>query len=312
MSNWTVKDIPNQTDRVAIVTGANSGLGYQSSLALAKKGATVVMACRNQKQGQQALDQIKQQVPNARLELASLDLSDLATIHTFATGFKSRHDKLDVLLNNAGIMAIPRGETKDGFEMQLGVNHLGHFALTGLVLENLLNTAHSRVVTTTSLVHAIGRINFENLQVQRRYTRYGAYAQSKLANLLFAFELQRQLAAIGADVISVAAHPGYANTSLQNTSATASGSLLESLWYPIGNTIMAQSAEMGALPQLYAATAPEIKGGELYGPLFLTRGQPRHDWAIPAAYNRAVAQRLWMVSEDLTRVHYNFTKPAMV
>jgi len=312
VSNWTVKDIPNQTDRVAIVTGANSGLGYQSSLALAKKGATVVMACRNQKQGQQALDQIKQQVPNARLELASLDLSDLASIHTFATEFKLRHDKLDVLLNNAGIMAIPRGETKDGFEMQLGVNHLGHFALTGLVLENLLNTAHSRVVTTTSLVHAIGRINFENLQMQRRYTRYGAYAQSKLANLLFAFELQRRLKAIGADVISVAAHPGYANTSLQNTSATASGSLLESLWYPIGNTIMAQSAEMGALPQLYAATAPEIKGGELYGPLFLTRGQPRHDWAMPAAYNQAVAQRLWVVSEELTTVHYNFTKPAIV
>ena len=312
MSNWTVKDIPNQTDRVAIVTGANSGLGYQSSLALARKGATVVMACRNQKQGQQALDQIKQQVPNAHLELASLDLSDLATIHSFATEFKSRHDKLDVLLNNAGIMAIPRGETKDGFEMQLGVNHLGHFALTGLVLENLLNTAHSRVVTTTSFVHVIGRINFENLQMQRRYTRYGAYAQSKLANLLFAFELQRRLAAIGADVISVAAHPGYANTSLQNTSAAASGSLLESLWYPIGNTIMAQSAEMGALPQLYAATAPEIKGGELYGPLFLTRGQPRQDWAIPAAYNRAVAQRLWAVSEDLTHVHYNFARSATI
>jgi protochlorophyllide reductase len=312
MPYWTERDIPDQTGRVVIVTGANNGLGFESSLALAKKGATVVMACRNLELGQQALDKIKRVAPQAELELARLDLSELASVRNFAESFKARHDRLDVLMNNAGVMAIPRAETKDGFEMQFGVNHLGHFALAGLLLDKLLATPRSRMVAVSSMMHMIGNINFNDLQSQSNYGRYKAYGQSKIANIMFALELQRRLRAIKAKVLSVAAHPGYASTNLQKISADPSTPLVERLVYPIGNQVIAQSAAMGALPQLYAATAPGVEGGAFYGPFFISRGYPRKCQAVARAYDEKVAKRLWAVSEELTKVHFDFGKPASV
>lgn len=312
MPRWTVNDIPNQTGRVAIITGANSGLGYESAVALARKQAQVIIASRDQTKGQAALKKLIQQVPNAKAEFMTLDLASLASIRAFATEFNSRYSRLDLLLNNAGVMAIPRKETVDGFETQFGVNHLGHFALTGLLLSTILNTPNSRIVNTTSGAQSIGRIHFEDLQLKRGYTRYGAYGQSKLANVLFTFELQRKLQAAAATTISLCAHPGYASTSLQHTSANTSNSLLENVFYSFANPIVAQSAEMGALPQLYAATASGVKGGEMYGPRFYTRGYPTLAVATPRAYDEADARRLWQVSEELTGVHYSFEKqPSM-
>ena len=315
MAKWTATDIPDQTGRVVIITGANSGLGYESALALARKGATVVMACRNAVQGQQALNRIKQAVPNAKLELASLDLSGLASVRAFGDSFKASHDRLDVLMNNAGVMAIPRRETKDGFEMQLGVNHLGHFALTGLLLDLLLKTPRSRVVSTSSGLYVLGQLNLDDLQMKNKYKAWDSYGRSKLSNLLFAFELQRRLKAAGADVISLVAHPGFASTNLQGTSASASSNPITKFLTPIGNAVFAQSATMGALPQLYAATASDAQGGQYYGPDFLDwRGYPKLTHANAKANDPETARRLWEASEKLTQTHYDFVKssPAQV
>jgi NAD(P)-dependent dehydrogenase (short-subunit alcohol dehydrogenase family) len=282
------------------------GLGYESALALARKGAEVIIASRDEQKAQSAVNRIKQQVPGAKVQFIKLDLASLASVRHFVEEFKSRYNRLDILLNNAGVMAIPRRETADGFEMQLGTNHLGHFALTGLLLDRLLSTPNSRIVNTTSSAHLYGRFNFEDPQLRQKYSRWGAYGQSKFANVLFTFELQRRLAASGANTLSLTAHPGYASTNLQNTSASASGNLMERLFYPLGNQVFAQSSAMGALPQLYAATAPGVKRGEFYGPRFFFRGYPVVAKAVASAYNEASARRLWNLSEELTGVHYNF------
>lgn len=303
MQKWTASDMPSQQGRVIVVTGANSGLGYESSLALARKGGQVIMASRDEAKGQQAVEKLKSQVPNAQVEFISLDLASLSSIQTFATNFKKRFDRLDILLNNAGLMAVPFGKTKDGFELQFGVNHLGHFALTGQLLNLLLTTPNSRVVTVSSGAHTYGRINFDDLDWKTKYSRYDAYGQSKFANVLFAFRLQRLLEAAGAKTISVAAHPGAAKTNLTTHATT---NRLEGLLYAALNTIASQSVQMGALPQLYAATAPDVKGGEFYGPRFYIRGYPKLAKATPNAYNLETAQRLWEVSAQLTGVHYVF------
>jgi len=305
MDAWNVNDIPNQSGRTILITGANSGLGYETTLALAGKQAQIVMACRNQEKGQQARAKILQLVPDAKIELMSLDLESLAAIRDFAAAFKAKHTRLDLLINNAGVMAPPRRETKDGFESQIGTNHLGHFALTGLLLDLLITTPGSRIVTVSSVAHRTGRIKFDDLQRKQSYSRYGAYGQSKLANLLFAFELQRKLEAAGSKTLSLAAHPGYSDTNLQSNTATATKSSLEGLFYNIGNSIMAQSSAMGVLPQLHAATAPEVKGGQFYGPGFMgLRGYPKLEVANAPAYDKAVAARLWQVSSQLTGVNY--------
>ncbi len=308
MSKWDANDIPNQSGRVVVITGANSGLGYESSLALARQGAQIVMASRDQAKAQQALNNLKGRLPEAKVDVMTVDLSDLASVQSFAADFKSRYHRLDLLLNNAGVMAIPRRETKDGFEMQLGTNHLGHFALTGLLLDTLMQTPGSRVVTTTSMAHLYGRINFDDLQMTQKYTRYGAYGQSKFANILFAFELQRRLTAAGRDTLSLPAHPGYASTNLQHNSASASGNIFETALYPFLNRVVAQSQAMGALPQLYAATAPDVKAGAFIGPRFIVRGYPKPVKAQANAYKEEIARRLWQVSEELTGLKYSFSE----
>lgn len=306
MSRWTANDIPVLHGHVALVTGANSGLGFETTSALAAKGAHVIMAARNLDKARAAKNTIEANVPGASLELAQLDLASLASVRAFSANFLSAHDRLDLLFNNAGVMAIPRRETPDGNEMQFGTNYLGHFALTGLLLPVLLATEKSRVVTTTSMARFAGRINLDDLNSERSYSRWGAYGQSKRANLLFAFELQQRLTQARASTISVAAHPGYATTELQNTSTDATRSTIEGFFYRYIGPYISQSAQMGALPQLYAATAPYIYGGELVGPAGLggMRGYPHIERKARREYDRALATRLWDASVKLTGVDY--------
>lgn len=306
MSQWTTNDIPDLRGKVALVTGGNSGLGKETVQALAARGAHVILAARNPERSEKAREEILQSVPEASIKFMQLDLASQAAIRGFATGFLEANQRLDLLFNNAGVMAIPRHETKDGFEMQFGTNHLGHFALTGLLLPLLLATPKSRVVTTSSIARAMGRVNLDDLQGQKSYTRWSAYGQSKRSNLLFAFELQRRLAAAGLETISVAAHPGYAHTNLQLTSATLSNANLELWFYDKFGALVGQPAAMGALPQLYAGLSPDIHGGELVGPGGFSgmRGYPRVETRAQREYDHPTAERLWDVSIELTGVDY--------
>ena len=299
---WTTADIPDQKGRVAVVTGANSGLGLAAAGALAKAGATVVLACRNTEKGEAAVESIRAESPSATLELESLDLASLDSVRAFAERFGKAHDGLDLLINNAGVMAPPRRETADGFELQFGTNHLGHFALTGLLLGALEGRDDARVVTISSTAHKFGRIRFDNLQGQRRYFRWTAYGQSKLANVLFALELERRLRASGLNVKSLAAHPGYSATNLQS----AAPPLVDRAVMAVTNRLLAQSAEMGTLPELYAATRPNLDGGLFIGPdgFEEQRGHPKVVRPVKAGRDEAVAARLWSVSEELTGVSY--------
>ncbi len=311
MAPWTTADIPPLAGRVVVVTGANSGLGFETALGVARSGAHVVVACRDQARGAGAVDRLLIEAPGAELELAELDLADLASVRKFAADFTAGHDRLDVLVNNAGVMAIPRRETADGFEMQFGTNHLGHFALTGLLLEPLLATPGARVVTVSSMAARGGRIRFDDLSGVRHYGKWSAYGQSKLANQLFTLELDRRLARHGADVISVAAHPGYAATNLQMVAPQMEGSAFTERVLRLGNTVLAQSAAAGALPSLYAATSPAVGGGQFFGPdrLFGMRGHPKRVPFLKAATNTGTASRLWAVSEDLTGVRFGAVDP---
>ncbi|MEM8530510.1 MAG: oxidoreductase [Chloroflexota bacterium] len=304
---WTVNDIPDQTGKIALVTGANSGLGYETALALAGKRAQIVMACRNTTKGNEAQQQILAQFPNASVEVMQLDLGSLTSVRQFAKAFTDRYTRLDILINNAGIMAPPRQETADGFEAQFGTNHLGHFALTGLLIETITQTPASRIVNVSSSAQYMGKINFDDLQHTKSYSRYQVYSQSKLANVLFTFELQRRLEQAGFDTISAVTHPGFSSTHLQVNTANASGSKLERFTYGAMMPSMAQSQAQGALPQLYAATAPDVKGSEHFGPdgFLQLRGYPARRRAARAAYNEADAKRLWEVSERLTGVEYS-------
>jgi NAD(P)-dependent dehydrogenase (short-subunit alcohol dehydrogenase family) len=304
-SQWTAADIPDQSGRTAIVTGANSGLGLATARELARAGAAVTLACRNAGKGEEAAGRIRAAVPTAALEVASLDLADLGSVRDFATQATGAHERLDLLINNAGIMAAPRRLTSDGFESQFGTNHLGHFALTGLLLPVLLKAAAPRVVTVSSALHRRGTMNFDDLQGERKYSRWGAYGQSKLANLMFCFELQRRAVAADTALLSLAAHPGYASTNLQ---FAAPDRFYEKAYMWIGNRLFAQSADMGALPTLYAATVPDLPGGTYVGPggRAEQRGYPKVVTAAGKAYNESAWRRLWEVSEELTGVHYEF------
>lgn len=293
--NWTAKNIPDLTGKIAIVTGANSGIGYEAARALAAKNATVILACRNKEKGEAAIRQIDQEYPEAKAELMCLDLSDLTSIHCFADEFTSRYSQLDILINNAGVMAIPFRKTADGFEMQFGTNHLGHFALTGLLLNLIMNTPKARVVTVSSSMHLFGKLDFDNLHGEKYYHRQGAYAQSKLANLLFMYELQRRFERAGIDTIAGAAHPGWTETNLQVH--------WRLLW--MMNSFAGQRPEMGALPTLYAATGPDVRGGEYYGPRgWQVWGYPARVRSNKRSHDEIVAARLWTISEELTGVRY--------
>ncbi|HEU5006775.1 MAG TPA: oxidoreductase [Jatrophihabitantaceae bacterium] len=289
MTKWTAADIPDLSGRTYVVTGANSGLGASTARELAAHGGTVIMACRNVGKAERVAATIGHDTT-----VRPLDLSDLASVRAFAGSV----DSLDVLVNNAGVMALPLGRTKDGFETQFGTNHLGHFALTGLLLPKI----RDRVVTLSSEAHRIGRINLADPNWEhRRYSRWRAYGQSKLANLMFAYELQRRLTASGSPVISLAAHPGYANTDLQSHTQSIQDQIMA-----IGNRYFAQSADMGALPSLYAATAPDAVGGAFYGPdgFAEQRGCPRRVSSTRASRDEVVARALWQRSEDLTGVSF--------
>jgi NAD(P)-dependent dehydrogenase (short-subunit alcohol dehydrogenase family) len=296
--HWTIGDMPDQGGRVAIVTGANSGIGYPTAKALAQKGGTVIMACRNLQKANAAAERIrsglKQTAGSGEVVVMQLDLADLDSVSAFVTAFKAHYDRLDLLINNAGIMHPPYGETKQGFESQFGVNHLGHYALTGQLLDLIMRTGGARIVTVSSMAHRFGRINFDDLNARDNYRANAAYGQSKLANLLFTYELQRRLEAADSDAIAVAAHPGWTATNLQQNS-----SFIQFL-----NRFFAQEPEMGALPTLYAATAPEIRGGDYCGPSHFveTVGPPKKVNSNNRSHDPAVAARLWTVSEELTGV----------
>ena len=304
MTRWKAADIGDLHHRTAVVTGANSGLGFSTALELARHGAHVVLACRSLERGGGAAEQIEKEVPGADLTVSQLDLADLSSVRAFAASFESGHDGLDILVNNAGVMAIPHNRTADGFEMQFGTNHLGHFALTGLLMPALLVRHAPRVVTVSSLMHWIGHINFNDLQRERRYSKWLAYGQAKLSNLLFAFELDRRAKATGIPLISVAAHPGYASTNLQAAGPTMAGRNLQARAMEALNVVIAQSAARGALPTLYGATAPNVVGGEFFGPSFGMWGWPVKSFGSPAAYSRDTAKRLWSLSEELTGAAY--------
>jgi NAD(P)-dependent dehydrogenase (short-subunit alcohol dehydrogenase family) len=299
---WTTADIPDQSGRTAIVTGANSGLGLATARELARAGAHVVMACRNLEKGEEARRAIAAAAPGAEVELEQLDLSSLDSVRSFAATYSQGHDGLDLLINNAGVMATPRRRTADGFELQFGTNHLGHFALTGLLIEAIEGRPDGRVVTLSSNAHKFGRISFGNLGGERRYFRWSAYGQSKLANLLFALELDRRLRAAGSSVKSLAAHPGYAATNLQ----TAGPPGVDAAIMRVSNALVAQSEDMGALPELYAATVPGLEGGTYVGPdgVGEHRGHPKPVSPNRAARDPETARRLWEVSEELTGVRY--------
>ncbi|TCO61033.1 oxidoreductase [Actinocrispum wychmicini] len=301
-TKWTAADIPDQTGRVAVVTGANSGLGLVTARELARAGAEVVLACRDPKRGADAAAAVRAVAPAGKITPQRLDLASLVSVREFAELIGKEYDGLDLLVNNAGVMALPRRETVDGFEAQFGTNHLGHFALTGRLFEMLAARPNSRVVTVSSGLHRMGRIDFDDLQGAHGYRKWGAYGQSKLANLLFAFELDRR----SDSVRSYAAHPGYAATNLQSTSAKASGRTLDRLVMTVGNALFAQPQDMGALPSLYAATYPDLPGASFVGPkgLFEQRGHPGVVHAAKPAYDQDVARRLWEVSEELTDVRF--------
>ena len=304
---WTAEQLPDLAGRTIVVTGANSGLGWETALGLARKRATVVLACRNAESGTAAAARIGSIAPGATVEVLALDLASLASIRAFAEAFHARHRALDVLVNNAGVMALPHRTTADGFEMHVGTNHLGHFALTGLLADRLLAAARPRGVTVSAGFYRIGRIHFDDLHWQRRrYRSMLAYGQSKLANLLFMFELQRRADAAGVPLLSVASHPGYAATNLQFAGPRMRGSALLAGLMSVSNRWFSQSAAMGALPTLYAAGAPEVRGGQYFGPDGFAEmwGHPTVVGCNAAASDREAARRLWEVSEKLTGVTY--------
>jgi NAD(P)-dependent dehydrogenase (short-subunit alcohol dehydrogenase family) len=295
---WGSADIPDQAGRVAVITGANSGIGYEAARCLAARGATVVLAARDPARTSGAHDRLLGQVPEAQLDAVALDLASLESVRHAAIEIRARYPRLDLLINNAGVMMTPHGQTADGFELQFGTNHLGHFALTGLVLPSLLDVDGSRVVTISSNGHKMGRIDFADLQSERRYSRVTAYSQSKLANLLFTYELQRRLAAARAPTIAVAAHPGTSDTALVRHLPG---------WMQAGSRLVPNhDAASGALPTLRAATDPAAAGGDYYGPSGFGEfnGPPVRVKSNRRSHDVAAAKQLWAISEQLTGVTF--------
>jgi NAD(P)-dependent dehydrogenase (short-subunit alcohol dehydrogenase family) len=308
MTGWRARDIPDLTGRRAIVTGANSGLGFQTALELARHGASVLMTSRRRDAGDDAVRRVRDAVPDADVSCGLLDLADLDSVREFADANKA---SIDILVNNAGVMAIPPRLTADGFEMQLGTNHLGHFALTGLLLPDLLARPSARVVTVSSSMHRAGEMNFDDLMGEQSYRPWQAYSQSKLANLLFMRELDRRVREAGIDLLSVAAHPGYAVTNLQSVGPRMARRRLTGAVMRIATSVLGQSAANGALPQLYAATAPGVEGGDYYGPRGVgeQRGLPKKVSMSANARDDGAARRLWEQSAQLTGVQFAGLQP---
>jgi len=301
---WSEAEIPDQRGRVVVVTGGNSGIGWEASRALAQKGARVVIACRSASKGDEARQRILAESEDAEVEVRSLDLASIASVKVFSERLKAEIPRVDVLINNAGVMALPFAKTEDGLEMQMGTNHFGHFALTGSLLPLLGEGA--RVVTVSSIMHRRAKLDFENLNAEKSYHPWVAYGYSKLANLLFTYELDRRLRTQGLPVKAVACHPGYASTNLQFVGPQQSGSWLREKFMSIGNAVVAQSAAAGALPTMFAATAPSVQGGQYVGPggLLEMWGAPRVVSSNAESHREDHAKRLWERSIELTGVAF--------
>ena len=303
MKTWTADEMPAQAGKLALVTGANSGIGYHTAVELARKGASVILACRNPEKAEDALKRLKAEVPGAKAEVAALDLSDLKSVRAFGAAFSARGTALDLLINNAGIMApLKRKTSPDGFEIQMATNHLGHFLLTSLLLPALKRAPSPRVVTVASIAHRRGRMDFDNLQSEKGYSPFASYAQTKLANLLFAFEFQRRLDKANVKLLSVAAHPGVAMTSIIENGLGGGRATFVTRVVNFFSPLYMHSEEQGALPSLYAATMPDVAPGGYYGPDGFREmtGFPVRVDCMPQAKDTAAAARLWEISEKLT------------
>ena len=313
MTHWTTAQIPPQQGKLAYITGANSGIGYHAALELARSGAAVILACRDQAKAEAARKRILAEVPAAQLEIAILDLASLASVRAAAQSFLATNRRLDLLINNAGVMALPeRRLTPDGFELQLGTNHFGHFALTGLLLPTLLRPeapAPARIITVSSIAHRGATMDFDNLNWERGYKPWPAYRRTKLANLLFGFELHRRLQRAGSSTMSIIVHPGVSNTNLF-AAGPGTGGGLQAVIAPLVIRLLAQSDAQGALPTLYGATSPNAQSGHFYGPdgFRQMRGYPVEVRAEQQACDEAVAAKLWQVSEQLTGIRYSLPK----
>ncbi len=297
---WDVNNITDQSGKVVIITGANTGLGFETAKALMQKNAHVVIACRNKTKGEAAIKKLLDANPSGHIEFASLDLSDLDSVKQFAQAFKKNHQRLDILINNAGVMVPPYSKTNNGFEQQMGVNHLGHFALTGLLLDMLRQTPKSRIVNLSSLAHWAGKINFTDLNWEKRwYNKWRAYGDSKLANLYFTYALQKRIANSSNNPIVTVAHPGWSATDLQRNHALSN----------FFNRFIAQKPAMGALPTLYAAVSDDIRGNDFIGPngLFQVRGYPKKVQSNKRSRNNTIAEKFWDLSEQLTGISYKNT-----
>ena len=299
-SKWTAGDIPDLAGKTAVVTGANRGIGFEIARALAGKGAAVVLACRDQEKGRAAAERIRAEHPAGTAEPMALDLADLASVRRFAAEFAREHKRLDIMVANAGIMAVPFGRTADGFELQFGTNYLGHFALTGLLLPTLLRAPGARVVAMSSDGHRFAKMDFDNLNAEKKYNPQAAYGYSKIANLLFTYELARRFEKAGIKAVAAAAHPGWTKTDLAANWR----------WVRLISPIIGQSPAMGALPALYAATAPDVTGGDYFGPggFMGLRGHPASARSSELTHDPDAAARLWSLSEELTGVRF-LSKP---
>ncbi len=303
--HWTAQDVGDQSGRIAVITGANSGLGLETARVLAGHGATVVLAGRDEGKTAAAADGLRRELPDAAVETAEVDLASLAAIKTAAADLTARYPRLDLLINNAGVMFTPYSLTKDGYELQFGTNHLGHFALTGLLMPSLLAAPGSRVITLSSNGHRAGRVNFADLQSARHYNRYAAYGRSKLSNLLFTYELQRRLAKVRAQTLALAAHPGTARTNLTRHMSPLSNAAMDPRFTAL-NSWWVQDGKMGALPTLRAATDPAAIGGTYYGPdgFMQLTGYPVVVTSSSRSQSREDQRRLWVESEQLTGIKY--------
>ena len=303
---WGLNDIPDLKGKVAMVTGANSGLGYQSCLALAKRGAMVILAVRSREKGKVAAGLIKAEASGSDLIVMKVDLANIESIKHFADSFLEEFKRLDILINNAGVMAIPLRRTVQDFEMQFGVNHLGHFALTGLLIDVLNRTRDSRIVNVSSSIYRIGKINFDDLNWDKSYSKWKAYGQSKLANILFTIELDRRLKLAGKKTFVAAVHPGWAATNLQTRGPEMENAIMKKFLVNSGNKLFAQKASSGALTTLYAATSPDAVSSHFYGPggLFTMHGNPTEEKIDSGKVNPSDAQKLWNASEQLTGIKF--------
>ncbi|MBV1880894.1 MAG: SDR family oxidoreductase [Pseudomonadales bacterium] len=304
VQSWLDKYVPDLTEKRVLITGANSGIGYEAARLLASKHAEVILACRNQKKGRAALAKIIDEQPNANVTLMEMDLCSLSSVKSFSDEFISKYQSLDVLINNAGVMAPPYQTTEDGFELQFGTNHLGHFALTGHLLKPLINSGNARVVNLSSIAHYFGFMRFGDLNHRRFYERWVAYGQSKISNLYFTYELNRRMQASNLPIISLAAHPGLADTNLANAGLNSNNNALKKKGINLGWGLISQSAEMGALPTVIAAAGNGVSGGDYFGPSLLVKGYPHPAFSTPISRNVKTANRLWQKSIELTGVDY--------